>query len=202
MSVKQKQRSIESMHQAAATAGISPLLEISTKSLQTQGIALSAFNLSFISQKKNLRFAVESVFQGSKVFENGGPFIDLYQASPRDAKRDDRLASHGRLVGFRFFKQDWPLEPRTAFYDWVYLNSLIKNPDLAACLSEYQAFSDIEFNPARSINCQAYSAALYCSLSARSLLDEALSSPEAFLRITAAHESPRANTENQSAFDV
>lgn len=34
----------------------------------------------------------------------------------------------------------------------------------------YRAFSDIAFNPDRSINCQAYAAALYVSLHDRGLL--------------------------------
>lgn len=183
MSLKQKQKSIEALHQAAARLGIDRVLEISTKSTEQDGIALSAFNLGFTSQKNARQFTVESVFQGSKVFEHGGPYIDLYQTPSRDAKRDERLTTSGRLTRFNFFREDWPLEPLTAFYDWVYLNTLIKNPQLAATLTKFSAFSDIEFNPERSINCQAYSAALYCSLKERHLLEEALSSKERFLAI-------------------
>lgn len=189
MSVKQKQRSIDALHQAAARLGVYRVLEISTKSTDEDGVALSAFNLGFKSQKNVRQFTVESVFQGSKVFEHGGPYIDLYQAPSRDAKRDDRVASSGRLVGFTFFREDWPLEPKTAFYDWVYLNTLVKNPRLAAVLTTFQAFTDIEFNPERSINCQAYSAALYCSLKGRNLLEDALSSKERFLAIVGGAES-------------
>lgn len=183
MSVKQKQRSIEALHQSAAKLGLDDVLEISTKSASPDGVALSAFNLSFKSQKNARAFTVESVFQGSKIFECGGPFIDIYQASSRDAKRDERLRSSGPLIGFSFFRERWPLEPKTAFYDWVYLNTLKKNPGLSSILSNYQAFTDIEFNPERSINCQAYSAALYCSLQKRELLEAALSSKERFLAI-------------------
>lgn len=188
MSVRQKQRSIEALHQAAAGLGVYRVLEISTKSTDEDGIALSAFNLSFKSQKNARRFTVESVFQGSKVFEHGGPYIDLYQAPSRTAKRDERLTASGQLIGFSFFREDWPLEPKTAFYDWVYLNTLVKNPQLASTLTTFEAFTDIEFNPDRSINCQAYSAALYCSLKERDLLEDALSSKERFLAIVGGGE--------------
>ena len=54
---------------------------------------------------------------------------------------------------------------------------------LAAAVETYDAFTDIEFNPERSLNCQARSAALYRSLVHAGKLEEALSSQEAFLRI-------------------
>jgi hypothetical protein len=126
---------------------------------------------------------VECAFQGSKVFEHGGPYLDILGMTSREAKKDERLRSSGRLTGFTFCGNDWPLEPQTAFYDWLYINALNKNPDLAEKISVYSAFTDIEFNPERSINCQAYSVALYRSLKMRGLLDEALDSKEAFLGI-------------------
>jgi hypothetical protein len=63
---------------------------------------------------------------------------------------------------------------------------------LAEHLLGFSAFTDIEFNPDRLINCQAYSAALHTSLHKRGLLDEAASSKEAFLRIVGKYEkNPR-----------
>jgi hypothetical protein len=47
----------------------------------------------------------------------------------------------------------------------------------------YDAFTDIEFNPERSINCQAYSLALYKALQERNILSEALASKQAFLDV-------------------
>ncbi|MDW9231752.1 hypothetical protein C7S15_5898 [Burkholderia cepacia] len=48
----------------------------------------------------------------------------------------------------------------------------------------YRAFSDIAFNPERSINCQAYAAALYVSLHERGLLkDEILKDQHEYLRV-------------------
>jgi hypothetical protein len=124
---------------------------------------------------------VECAFQGSKVFEDGGPFTDMFAMAPRDAKRDERLQTSGRLIGFRFMERDWALEPQTAFYDWVYISALIARKDLAEGLSKYSAFTDIEFNPEKSINCQAYSVALFVSLQRGNLLEQATSSQKAFL---------------------
>lgn len=184
MAVSQKQKSVDSLHVAACRLpGISKVLEVSSKSREELGVALSAFNLTFTTVKHNRTFSVECAYQGSKVFERGGPFVDIFSMTSREAKRDERLRSSGRLTGFRFFGADWGLEPHTAFYDWLYINALKKQPGMTERLLEYSAFTDIEFNPERSINCQAYSVALYISLHKRCLLAEAMSSKEAFLRI-------------------
>lgn len=184
MAASQKQKSVDSLHAAACVLpGINRVLEVSSKSRDELGIALSAFNLSFTTAKYNRTFSVECAFQGSKVFEFGGPFVDIFGLTSREAKKDERLRSSGRLVGFQFFGTNWGLEPQTAFYDWLYINALKKKPSIAEQLTGYSAFTDIEFNPERSINCQAYSVALYMSLCQRGLLDEATSSQDAFLRI-------------------
>lgn len=183
MAVSQKQKSVDSLHAAALKLpGISKVLEVSSKSREELGVALSAFNLTFTTVKHNRTFSVECAYQGSKVFEQGGPFVDIFGMTSREAKKDERLRSSGRLTGFRFFGTDWGLEPLTAFYDWLYINALKKQPSVTERLLEYSAFTDIEFNPERSINCQAYSVALYISLHRRGLLEEATSSREAFLR--------------------
>ena len=87
------------------------------------------------------------------------------------------------MIGFRFYNVDWELEPKTAFYDWLYINALNKNFELTEHMARYSAFTDIEFNPMKSISCQASSAALYVSLKKRELLNEALSSKDNFLYI-------------------
>jgi len=183
MSAAQKRKSVIELHnEAQKSLNVNRILEISSKSTSEDGVALSAFNLTFQTKKHERSFTVESVFQGSKVFEDGGPYTDIYGASPRDAKRDERLRTSGRLIAFRFFRDEWPIEPKTAFYDWVYINSLMKNPALRDVLEQNDAFTDIEFNPEKSVNCQAYSAALYVSLKWRNCLDIALSSKESFLK--------------------
>jgi hypothetical protein len=182
MSIKQKQRSIEALHSAAKhSLGVQKVLDISTKSPDPLGVALSAFNLQIHTKKHGRVFSVESAYQGSKVFERGGPYRDLLNVPPIEAKRDSRLLSSGRLIGFRFFGTDWGLEPRTAFYDWLYINALHKSSNCAEGVIEFDAFTDIAFNPERSINCQGYSAALYVALVRRDLLSQAIASKENFL---------------------
>lgn len=183
LSLTQKQKSVIALHQAAhALPSIDKVLEVSTKSTEPLGAALSAFNLCFANLVPGNSLSVECAFQGSKVFEQGGPFTDIYAMTSREAKRDERLRVSGRLTGFEFANVQWPLEPQTAFYDWLYINALKHRADLADQLSEYSAFTDIEFSPQKSINCQAYSVALFVSLQKRNHLEQATASPAAFLR--------------------
>ncbi len=188
MSKPQKQLSIRSLHAAAQL--IFPdikILEVSSQSESPEGAQLSAFNLTFRTRGRGRDIPVECAFQASKVFENGGPHLDLLEMSPADAKRDARLQNSGRLIGFSFFGQDWPLEPLTAFYDWIYINALHLQPELVAMASHYNAFTDIAFNPEKSFNCQAGSVALYGSLIKRGLLNTALKSKESYLNLVVNH---------------
>ncbi len=182
MSIGQKQKSIGSLHGAARSClGMDNLLEVSSKSGLALGNALSAFNLMITTRTGSRSFPVECAYQASKVFEQGGPYLDLLDETPLAAKRDSRLRDSGRLVGFRSNGRDWALEPKTVFYDWLYINALRCQPALSGQLSGFDAFTDIEFNPKKSINCQAYSVALYRALMARGLLDALLSSPADFV---------------------
>ncbi|MDA8031450.1 MAG: hypothetical protein MPJ22_08990 [Pirellulales bacterium] len=183
MSLAQKQKSIAALHTAAIDADLckSPL-EISSKSPVKLGVSLSAFNLT-ATTKKQRTFTVESAFQSSKVFENGGPYTELLYGASIEAKRDPRIRNSGNLTGFVFFRESWSLEPKTAFYDWLYINALHANQRAVKALAEYDAFTDIEFNPKKSINCQAYSVALYRSLQMRGLIQEAMSNKKAYLEI-------------------
>ena len=178
----QKEKNIKELHEVAAKNGFRNLLEISSKSDNERGRHLSAFHMKVrVSNGREIR--LECAFQGSKVFERGGPFTDLYWVQePRAAKRDPRLQESGPLKGFQFEGFTWPLEPKTAFYDWLYVGFLKEYRDWATKLYAYSGFTDIEFNPYRSINCQARSCALFLSLMKRNLLDEATLSPADFLR--------------------
>jgi hypothetical protein len=180
MSVSQKQKSVSSLHDAAKSMNVNSILEISSKSEFELGVNLSAFNLNITTKKYEKTFSVESAFQGSKAFEFGGPYYDLFDKTSREAKKDIRLKQSGNLVKFTFFGKNFPLKPRTLFYDWLYINALNQNEHLADDLLQYGGFTDIEFNPTKSINCQAYSAALFVSLSYASVLQDALESPEEF----------------------
>ena len=73
-------------------------------------------------------------------------------------------------------------EPKTVFYDWLYCSFLADYRDWAEKLYGYAGFTDIEFNPSRSINCQARSAALFLSLLKRGKLDAVLDSPSRFIQ--------------------
>lgn len=175
MALSQVQKSVAALHQSAhEQLQLENVLEISSKSPVEAGVQLSAFNLMITTAKYGKKFSLECAYQASKVFERGGPFVDILQKRSIEAKRDERLNRHGRLVSFRFFQVNWPLTPRTAFYDWLYINALHKQSDLANFVLRYRAFSDIAFNPERSINCQAYAAALYVSLHERGLLTDAV----------------------------
>lgn len=195
MTVGQKQLSISSLHEAAIKSlGVSRILEISTKSPVPFGVELSAFSLSFPSPGSGKAYFLESIYQSSKVFEGGGPFTDIRGMQPIDAKRDERLKSSGRLLSFRSSGVEWGLEPKTAFYDWLYLNTINLRPEFSGRIVEFDAFTDIEFNPQKSVNCQAYSAALFVSLSRRDLIGNALSSREAFLSILSEFEPGQTQT--------
>lgn len=184
MASTQRQKSVTDLHAAAQKNGLCQRpLEVSSKSLDAIGVQLSAFNLCSMTEKHRRPFTVESAYQSSKVFMDGGPYHDLFYASSVQAKKDMRLKTSGVLVGFQFFGVTWPLEPKTAFYDWLYLSTLHKNPALVAQLARFDAFTDIEFNPQKSINCQAYSVALYLALQSRGWLDEALASQAHFIAI-------------------
>ena len=184
MAPSQKQKSVVALHQAAKEAAICKHpLEVSSKSLDELGVQLSAFNLSCKTETHGREFTVETAYQSSKVFNRGGPYRDLLYGSSIASKKDPRLKESGDLIGFHFFGTHWPLEPKTAFYDWVYLNALRKNHWAIEKLDDFDAFTDIEFNPTKSINCQAYSVALFKSLNGRGLLADALKSQEAFLEV-------------------
>ena len=178
----EKKENIKSLHEAAENAGYRNILEVSTKSANKRGRHLSAFHLKVKTTQKGW-VSLECAFQGSKVFEHGGPFVDLFNAKPREAKKDRRLKQSGQLVAFRFEDIDWPLEPKTTFYDWLYLTSVYPHREWAVKLYAYGGFSDIEFDPTRSINCQARSVALFLSLMKRGQLDDAMKSSSDFIHI-------------------
>lgn len=177
----QKKRNIQALHEEAARCGYAPLLEVSTKSDDKVGQHLSAFHLKVHSPAGDI--PLECAFQGSKVFERGGPYVDLFTVDPRSAKRDPRLRDSGTLIAFEFEGMRFPLEPKTVFYDWLYLGAIFPHREWLSRLNRFVGFTDIEFNPERSINCQARSMALFSSLSSNQLLEKAMKSPEAFLQV-------------------
>ena len=180
---KQKRRCIGSLHKAYLRDNSEKkILEISSKSESELGVKLSAFNL-MIKSDSGKEFSVESAFQASKVFEMGGPYKDLLDVSSKIAKKDERLKNSGRIIAFRFEGKEFETEPKTYFYNWLYINALYFYSELTEQIMEYNAFTDIVFNPQKSINCQAEAAAIYVSLSKQGLLEEALKDKESFKKI-------------------
>jgi len=175
----QKQKCIASLHQSYLDKHPgSRILEISTKSNNPLGNALSAFNLRITLNSKET-VCLESAFQSSKVFEKGGPYIDILHMPPWEAKKDSRLRESGPIIAFEFEGVSFPTEPKTFFYDWLYINAVYKS-SCPEAIMKYDAFTDIEFNPQKSLNCQARSAAIYVSLNRAGKLEAALRSPDAF----------------------
>lgn len=176
----QKQKNVLALHAAICMKNPDFIpLEVSSKSKHDIGVRLSAFNLGV--ESKGRFCCVESVFQASKVFVGEiGPFPELYGEDPSVVRA--KIKGMGLpLVAFQAGEERWELNPTRAFYDWIYCRALHRNSDLVCQLKEYNCFTDIEFNPVRSLNCQAYSVALYLSLQANGVLDDALSNKKEFL---------------------
>lgn len=155
--VSQKQKSIESLHNAILKTDVGGKpLEISTKGKEAIGVKLSAFNLKLSNH------ALENIFQSAKVFENGGPYLDLLDVLPKEAKHDKRLHNSGNLRAFHYQNENFPLVPKTVFYDFIYIAAVKQSleTDEINAISNYNYFTDIEFNPAKSINTQAGAAAM------------------------------------------
>lgn len=181
----QKQKNLMALRAAASRIGLNHLLEISSKSDEKVGRHLSAFHLKIASRLGEL--SLESAFQGSKVFEGGGPFRDIYELEPREAKRDVRIKNSGRLVGFDFFGVKFSLYPATSFYDWLYIKSIFQHKDWILNRIDgdhvYDGYTDIEFNPIKSINCQAKSCALFVGIYRAGLLTEEILDPSFFVNM-------------------
>ena len=163
-SIAQKQRSIRSLHsRILATTTLQNPLEISSKSPLVLGVDLSAFNLQLrIRSSLPIKASVETVYQGSKQF-NGAPRCDSdrYYLEPRDARKRARdFEDTAKLSGWTMGDFFFDLSSGTEFYTWLYLGALFQHQALLEQLVQYDCFTDIEFNPKKSLACQARSAAL------------------------------------------
>ena len=183
-SISQKQKSIQSLHKNIKRQFPNrKILEVSSKSIDQVGRAASEFNLK-VTLKSGKVYSVEQIFQGSKVFKKNGSQLKLLDSmtSKELKKIVGKLHQVDKLVEFESFGQHFPLEPQTFFYNWLYINSLNQHKSLANQIIEYDAFTDIEFNPEKSKNCQAEACSIYIFLYKSGLLDFALSSKENFLK--------------------
>ena len=169
---RQKKKSINDMHQVIRKKyGFNHVLELSSKSGNKLSFPLSPFSLKITDEHDGNQYSVENAFQSSMVFEDGGPYIDLLTAPPRQARKDERLMTSGEIIGYNYFGMEWGTEPLTVFYDWLYVNALKQNPQLHEEVMQYHAFTDITFNPKKSIHSAAYALALFVALNKREMLD-------------------------------
>jgi hypothetical protein len=219
LSWQQRQRSSDEMANAIAAKysriGISTsqILEISTASHNHElGCALSALNLQYTDSVTGITRPVENWFQASKVFGNHeveyGPYTELlniekpkkflnggHSGKQTGLENDplfQRIQSEivGRsLVKFSMSSIDYPLIPRSAFYDYIYIQALSQeqNEHLASKLTDYRIFTDIMFNPGtgknKKYNTQARSCAIFVALSNKGTLSEALLSFDSFVKV-------------------
>ena len=128
--VSQKKKNVARLHEALG----GECLEVSTKSDVVIGTKLSAFNLKLDGH------TLENIFQSSKVFENGGPYRDLLNVSPKEAKRDQRLKSSGNLKGFEYDNYLWALNPKTYIFlriIYILLPCPVKTPTINTILLQH-----------------------------------------------------------------
>lgn len=178
MAFSQKCKNVLSFHSSIQEQfPTSRILEVSTKSYNRIGVALSAFNLTLDGR------SVESIYHSSKVFENGDCFEFVKDFSPLEAKKFVRENGVGDLKSYRFNGNDIPLEPKTLFYDFIYISALMQHPEVSSCLSEYDIFTDIEFNEKKGVNCQARACAIYSYLLRTNSVDKYMSSMDEFKKI-------------------
>jgi hypothetical protein len=190
------------------------ILEVSTKSTNYDiGMALSAKNLLYVDPKTQRAYPVENWFQSSKQFicegRTYGPYEELLNIGSLMAKRfvNSRLDSktaeqyrgntlferiqgeirYAEMSSFVFLGKRYGLEPKSAFYDFLYSKALNQeqNYDLARAIGEYMVFTDIEFNPKKNgnvirYNTQARACAVFVALLNRGQLETALESFESF----------------------
>ena len=179
----QKQKSIKSLHEEILKKyPDAKILEVSRKSESPLGIQLSAFNLKYKNIDNNF-YPVECVFQSSKVFEEGKQYKELLYKSPKEAKTDERIRNSGKLIKFSLNDEDWEIEPKTYFYDYLYISALLHNKSLCKQLLEFNIFTDIEFNPKKSFNCQARSVAIAVTLLKYGLSEKYLNDKNLFKSI-------------------
>lgn len=176
----QKRKNIIALHAVAAKHIVGPILEISTKSEEELGQRLSAFSLK-IEAYGSMK-SLESVYQSSKVFEFSGQHEHLMDLNPFQAKKAIREFADDPIIAFRFEGREYPTEPKNAFYDWLYIRAIAPHEEWIQRNLKYAAYSDIEFTPNRSVNCQARAVAEYHALSMRGMAIECSTDFDKFRR--------------------
>lgn len=179
---QQKQRCATAMHTALIMAypTIKPL-EISSSSGYQLGQELSAMHLKKWSNTLNAYTSVESAFQSSRIYITAdgrqiGPFPEYLSADGKTCKRLVKEKSQGLYAsanlfeGLKFPVPDFHI---SLFYDYLYLNALLEEPnrEIANQLlaGGFNCFTDLA---TKALNSQARSCALFVSLHSLGLLDK------------------------------
>ena len=179
ISSSQRKMSVKELHSEILVVNPNAkILEVSSVSEDALGVALSAFNLI-----TEFGVSVESIYQGSKVFTNGGPYQDLYSQPSGYAKKDERLTRSGQLIGFSLLEIDIPKKSVRSFYNYLYVKALLQNQNLVAQLAEYNTFTDIMFNHEKGKSCQAEAVTFAKALIDHNLVEQAMSNIEVFDKI-------------------
>ena len=167
----QNRKSINSLHKAFHNRNPEKkILEISSVSEDVLGVKLSAFNLTFIDGVYR-NISVECAYQGGKIFEYGGPYLDLLSKTSKEAKKDPRLSQSGNVIGFRLNDKNYIQKNIEVFYSYLYISALKQNIELAEGILKFDAFTDIFYNPKKSVSCQARSAAMFVGMSMAGITD-------------------------------
>lgn len=235
MSWQQKQKSSLSMLLKLKESGYMPI-EISRRSIdQDFGVQLSAFNLKLNKiNVENIFQAYKKLNDGGpyldllhvnpksakndcriQTSESKKPCL-TYNIEYKNSKFYDdervcefcknRLKRH--LIGFTSNKTCWDINPKSMFYDAIYISALLQNKHLSNRLIDYNAFTDIEFNQKivysqvkGPFNCQARSCAIFVTLKNANYTDnqitDLMQSPK---KMQALYDNDVSSTEQQTLF--
>lgn len=198
MSWQQHQKSSLSMLTVLEEQGYTPA-EISRRSIDKDfGVQLSAFNLKLNGVNVENIFQAYKTFNDGgpyldllnvdpksakndcriQSYESKKPcFTHKIDFKNKDFYESEEICRHCRnrlnrkLIGFSSKNTDWGLEPKSMFYDAIYISALLQNGHLTSQLIQYNAFTDVEFNQKiiysnekGPFNCQARSCAIYVTL--------------------------------------
>ncbi|WP_443730290.1 DarT1-associated NADAR antitoxin family protein [Slackia isoflavoniconvertens] len=227
MSWQVRQRSSDSMREAilakySSSLSEDDILEVSTASHNFEiGQALSAMNLLYADPVTGETHPVENWFQSSKVFHRDGrdygPYRELlnvrlakrYVNPNPDSKTKEQLKDDSLFLdiqneirgsdmcGFNLEGEEYPVIPRSAFYDYLYVSALTQpqNKQLSEGLTNFRVFTDIMFNPGvgktRRFNTQARSCAIYVALSKRGVFASGMPSFNDFVDAVAYYPENR-----------
>ena len=99
--------------------------------------------------------------------------------APQEMRLSDKRIKGKRPVAFKFCGKEFPTEPKHAFFDWLYIISLIqRKDDVYAKMSQFDGFSDIFYSPRKDPNCQGRAASKFVALKRNGLLTNDTSSAD------------------------